>query len=261
MTDPALPTHGSKGRPWWFYLVFALAAMAVLVAAAFFTGVFGLTIFLSRLSDRGYVGTPTISGEVVDIVSGERVRGMNVCLLETYKNSGPTDGAGPWTDVRLGEVTQTDAAGIFSFAASKAPRDFFQSEDRYSISITEPVGDLFCSIELVDPGAGRGRVFENEPSESAEHRRRHYFPLAIVNDPGNPPPVARSTGFSIGNLPPAVFFRKIGDPAHLKVELIPLVQSDSECEGAYDTVSVALCKQANNSASAEKWRAALRNHP
>ncbi len=260
MTDSALPTHRSKGRPWWMYLLFALAAIGLLVAAAFFAGVFGLSIALSRLSDRDYVGTPDISAQVVDIVTGDPVPGMNVCLLETYTYSGPTDGAGPQIEVRRGEVTQTDAAGIFSFAASKARLDFFQSGDRYSISIMEPAGDLVCGIEMEAALRGHGRVFQNGPPDSAGRQRRHYFPGAIVNDPGNPPPLASSTGFVIA-IPAAVLFRKMGDPAHLKVELIPLLQDDSECQGAYDSTSVELCKQANNSDSAGKWRVALSHHP
>jgi hypothetical protein len=246
MTDSTLPTHQSKGRPWWMYLVFAVAAIGVLVAAAFFAGVLGISIALSRLSDRGYVGTPDISGEVVDIVTGERVPGMNVCLLETFKSNGPTDGNGPRTDVRRSEVTQTDAAGIFSFAASKARLDFFQSEDRYSISITEPVGDLVCGI------GGHGRVFQNGRSESGGHRQRQYFPVAIVDDPSNPPPLPPSLSSLRGTLPGVVFLRKMGDPAHFKVELIPSLQNGSGCQGAHDTSSVELCKQANVSDSTER---------
>ncbi len=260
MTDSTFPTHRSKGRPWWMYLLFALAAIGLPVTAAFWAGVFGLSIGLSRLSERDYVGTPDISAQVVDIVTGDPVPGMNVCLLESYTYSGPTDGAGPRVDVRRGEVTQTDAAGIFSFAASKARLDFFQSRDRYSISIAEPAGDLVCGIEMESALRGHGRVFQNGTSDSGGQQRRHYFPAAIVNDPGNPPPLASSTGFAIP-IPAAVLFRKMGDPAHLKVELIPLLHDGNECQGAYDLPSIELCKQANSSVSAESWRVALSHHP
>jgi len=261
MTDSTLPTPRLTRRPWWIYLLFALAAIGVLVAAAFFTGVLGLSIILGRLSGRGFVGTPDISGQVADIVTGDRVPGMNVCLLETYKYSGPTDGTGPSIDVRRGEVTQTDAAGIFSFAASKAQLDFFQSGDRYSISITEPVGDLVCGTDFQSALEGHGRVFQNEPSDSAGHRQRHYFPVAIVNDPGYPPPLPPSIDSPRGSLPGSVLFRKLDNPGQLRIELIPLLQNESECQGAYDSASVDLCKQANTSGYAEKWRAALSHHP
>ena len=122
------------------YLLFVLAAIGVLLAAAFVTGVLGLSIFLARVSDRGLVGTPRIYAQVVDIVTGEPVPGMNVCLLETYKNSGPTDGAGPFTDIRRGEVTQTDAVGVFAFPEWKAKLDFFQSDDRYRSRSPNPLG-------------------------------------------------------------------------------------------------------------------------
>ena len=85
--------------------------------------------------------------------------------------------------------------------------------------------------------------------------------MAIVVDPDRPPPVSSTTGFTFGNLPPAIYFRKMGDPAHLRVELIPLLQNDSECQGALDPAPIELCKQANNSTSAKQWRDALREHP
>ena len=260
MSDSTVPVGRSKGRPWWVYLVFALAAIGVLIAAAFFAGVLELSIVLSRLSERGFVGTPDISATVVDIVTGERVPGMDVCLLETYENSGPTDGTGSWIDVRRGEVTQTDAAGIFSFAASRAPLDLFQSGDRFSISITEPVGDVVCGTDFQSALEGHGRVFQNGPSESLP-RKRHYFPVAIMNDPRYPPPLPPSTNSLKGALPGAVLFRKLDNPKQLRVELVPLVQNESDCEGAYDRPSVELCKQVNKSATAESWRAALKYHP
>jgi hypothetical protein len=260
MTDSSLPTKRSKGRPWWLYLAFALAAIGVLAAAAFFTGALGLSIALARLFERNSVGTPDISAQVVDIVTGERVPGMDVCLLETYIYSGPTYG-GPHTDVRRGEVTQTDAAGIFSFDAAKARLDFFQSADRYSISITEPVGDLVCGLDMESALRRHGRLFQNGAPDSAGHRQRHYFPVSIVDSPVNPPPVARSTSFLYGDLPDAVCLRALDNPSKLRIELIPLLQNESECQGAYDTASIELCRQANTSVFAEKWRADLRLHP
>jgi hypothetical protein len=231
MTDSTHPTKRSKGRSWWLYLTFALAAIGVLAGGAFSSGVLGLSFALARLFERNSVGTPDISGQVVDIVTGERVPGMDVCLLETYMYSGPTDG-GPHTDVRRGEVTQTDSAGIFSFDAAKARLDFFQSADRYSMA-----------------------------SDSAGHRQRHYFPVSIVDSPVNPPPVTRSTSFLYGSLPDAVCLRTLDYPSNLRIELIPLLQNESECQGAYDTASVELCRQANTSVYAEKWRAELSRHP
>jgi hypothetical protein len=261
MTDPTtLPAKQPRDRPWWFYLMFALAAIGVLAAAAFFTGVLGLSVVLSRLSDRSSVGTPDIAGEVVDIVTGERVSGMNVCLLETYRYSGPTDGTGPQIEVRRGEVTQTDAAGIFSFDAAKTRLDFFQSADRYSISITEPVGDLVCGLDMESALRRHGRVFQNEPSGSARQKLRHYFPLSIVDSLVSPPPVAYSTSFVRVNIPDAVRLRTLDNPSTLKIELIPLLQNESECQGAYEKASIELCQQANKSAYAEKWRAEL-SHP
>jgi len=251
MTDLTLSIHRSKGRPWWPYLVFALAA--------FFTGAVGLTTLLFHLFERGNAGTPDISGEVVDIVTGERVSGINVCLLETYRYSGPTDAAGPRIDVRRGEVTQTDRTGIFSFDAATARLDFFQSADRYSISITEPVGDLVCGLGMEEALRRHGRVFQNEPS--ASERKRHYFPVSIVDNTASPPPVAYSTSFLYEALPDAVRLRTLDNPSKLRIELIPLLQRESECQGAYDTASVELCRQANTSPYAEKWRTELSHHP
>lgn len=202
------------------YLLFALAAIGVLLAAAFFAGVLGLSIILSRLSERDNVGTPDISAQVADLVTGDRVPGMNVCLLETYSRKSFAGGSS--IEARRGEVTQTDAAGTFSFAAFKDRLDFLQSNDTYSISITEPIGDLVCGIDMGAALRGHGRVFQNGPTPSATHRPRHYFPVAIVDDPSRLPLLPPSIGPLQGSLSTAVLFRKLGDPAHLKVELIPL---------------------------------------
>jgi len=261
MTDLTVPIHRSKGRPWWMYLVFALAAIGVLVAAALFTGLLGLSIVGSRLFEREDAGTPDISAQVADIVTGERVPEMNVCLLETYRDSGPTDGAGPHIAVRRGEVTQTDVAGTFSFPASTARLDFFQSGDRYSISITEPAGDLVCGLGMESALRGHGRVFQNGPSPSGGHRQRHYFPMAIVNDPSNPAALPPSIDSERRILPGAVLFRKLDNPAQLRIELIPLLRNENECQGAYDASTAELCRQANTSRYAQEWRAELSRHP
>lgn len=189
------------------------------------------------------------------MVTGDRVPGMNVCLFETYMYSGPTDGAVPSVRIRRSEVTLTNRAGIFSFAAAKDRLNFLESADQYSISITEPVGDLVCGIDFYTNGS---RIFQNDPSTS--RKQRHYFPVAIVNDPVYPPPLPPSIGSVAGSLPATVLFRKMGNPQQLKIELIPILQKESECEGAYDTASVELCKQANNSVYAQTWRASLNEH-
>ena len=131
---------------------------------------------------------------------------------------------------QAGEVRPTDAAGTFSSAASRARLDFFQSEDKYSISITEPVGDLVCGLDM-ESAWRHGRVFQNEPADSAGHRQRHYFPLAVVNDPGYPPPLPASIASLKGRMPAPVLFRKLDNPGQLRIELIPLLQNESECQG------------------------------
>jgi hypothetical protein len=66
---------------------------------------------------------------------------------------------------------------------------------------------------------------------------------------------------SLDTLLSKVYFLKMSDPAHLKVELIPLLENDNEyAKASLDPAKIELCKQANNSDTAKQLHDALKDH-
>jgi hypothetical protein len=243
MTGSALPTHRSKRRPSWMYLVFGLAALGLLSAVALLAGI----VWLSAFFIPKYVETPHISGKVVDALTGAPVPEMDVCFLETFLYTGPSDN-GPGTYARRTEVTRTDAAGMFYFAASKSQRDWFQEREQYAIGISDPSPHIkVCGI-----GDSQNKSYPPGPADTAGNNRRHYFPAAIVKDPANPYPMPPNA--PVGYLSGRSFIQKMGDPGDIKVALIPLLRNGSECQSPQDPGSAELCRQANESGIADDMR-------
>src|ERR1700736_2330520 len=73
------PVRESKPKWWWPYLVLVLVVFALLWKLAP-----GRVLRLSEWLSPFRVGTPRISGTVVNAVTGRPVPGMDVCLLVTY---------------------------------------------------------------------------------------------------------------------------------------------------------------------------------
>jgi len=241
------------------YLVFALAALGLLLIVAF---VIRLSISLSRELAPKYAEIPHISGKVADAVSGDPLPGMDVCLLETYVYNGPSDGSGHEIKVRRSEATRTDASGTFSFTASRAQMDWVHDADSYGIAVTDPAArfDEACGKSIYLLGGSSSAVFQSEfqfrsePSRSSRYDGRPpYFPVALVQDPTRPYPLLHYTdppGFKLG-FPLAA---KLDDPGSLKIGLIPLLRDAKECQSAQDSSAAELCKQANNSRIADALR-------
>ena len=237
------------------YLVYAFAGFGALVSLALLAGMIWLWTFLRGIFTAVYVGVPHISGKVVDVVNGHPLPGMDVCLLETYTYQ--KFAAGYERKVRRSELTRTDAAGMFSFAASKIQRGLREEWDGYGIAVTDPAarwnGMCGRSTNLLGGSVLSGNVdlFRNEVWNPAKNGRLPYFPLAIV--PGGVHPLVHEYGWT-GPLPDAVLVRNFGDPGRIKVELIPLLPDASGCQLAKDPGVAGLCRQANNSSTADNLR-------
>jgi len=209
-----------------------------------------------------HIGTPQISGIVVNAVTGRPVPGMDVCLLATH--TPPNFDHRPTLEVMRSVMTQTDASGRFYFARWDDQLDLLDHWDGYGISVTDPAARWkeMCGHELYL--LGEADIFEREvhlakQSGSAAQSAPPYFPVALVNDFLSPQPQVNGTEVYFGHFPDGSLVRKI-DPRP-KIALVPLLRSQNECRSAPDSDSAELCRVMNSSSSADDLRAIWRFSP
>jgi hypothetical protein len=251
---------------WWFpYLLLVVIVLFLLWKMA--PGTF--INFSDRLSPF-HIGTPRISGTVVDAVTGRPVQGMDVCLLVTYTPANFDHRAG--IEVMRKLTTQTDASGRFFFARWDDQRDWLDHWDGYGMVVTDPAAQWkeVCGKQVYLLGAGsrsgHNDVFEAETyfhshSDSAAKSSPPYFPVAMVQDPNNPHPEAYGTYVSFGHFPEGTLVRKIGDTSKLKISLVPLLRDANECRSAPDSYSAELCRVMNESLTANDLRTSWKIAP
>jgi hypothetical protein len=231
---------------------------------------------LERISPF-HVGTPQISGTVVDAVTGRPVPGMDVCLLVTY--SPLSFGHRRQPEVMRSAVTQTDASGRFSFARWDDIRDWFDDWGGYGIAVTDPAAGWrdVCGRSIYLLGGGldtrrqarsvdvptvfRAEINFHSQSDSVAKSLPPYFPVAMVEDPRNPHPEAYGTHASIPYFPEGTLVRKIGDPSKLRIALVPLLRDENECRAVQDSDFAELCRQMNQSLPADDLRRTWRISP
>lgn len=241
-------------RPkWWFSLVLLLMLVLFLfwkLAPGRFVNV------MDRLSPF-HIGTPRISGTVVDAVTGRPVPGIDVCLLVTYSRLSFVHA--PTPDVLRSVMTQSDASGRFFFARWDAQLDLSDHWGGYGIAVTDPVARWkeVCGRELYL--LGKTDIFEceirlNIQSGSAAQSPPPYFPVAMVNDFLAPEPPVYGTEAFFGHFPEGSLVRKIGDPNKLRIALVPLLRNQDDCRSAPDSDSAELCRVMNGSSSADDLR-------
>jgi hypothetical protein len=259
------PPPRSKPKWWWLYFLLVLVILFVLWKLAPETAI-GLLDSLSPF----HIGTPSISGTVVDAVTGKPVPEMEVCLLVTYARSSFSHR--PTTEVMRSLTTRTDVSGTFFFARWDDQIDWFDKWDGYGIAVTDPAAQWnnVCGKDIYLLGAGtlsgHPDVFQSETyfqgeSGSAAKNPPPYFPVAMVNNPNNPHPEAYGVSVSFGHFPEGSLVRKIGNPDKLKIALVPLLRDEDECRVAHDSDSAALCRQMNQSLTADALRTAWKISP
>lgn len=247
---------------WWPYFLFVVIVLFLLwkIAPGRFIS------YLDRLSPF-HVGTPRISGTVVNAVTGKPVAGMDVCLLVTYI---PVNfDHRPGTEVMRTAMTQTDASGRFFFPRWDVQRDLFDHWDGYGIAVTDPAARWkeVCGREIYL--LGQADIFEREIHlqslpDSAARSTPPYFPVAMVNDLTDPHPPVNGTYVSFGHFPDGTLVRKISDPSKLKIALVPLLRDENECRSSQDSDSAELCRVMNGSPTADDlrtiWKFSARGH-
>jgi hypothetical protein len=259
------PVRRSKPKGWGPYFLLVMVVFVLLWKLA--PG--RVLVFLEWLSPFR-IGTPRISGTVVDAITGRPVPGMDVCLLVTY--STPKGNNRQVTKVMRSVVTQTDASGRFFFARWDDQLDLFDSWDGYGIAVTDPAARWkdVCGGDIYLLGAGiksaHTDVFQTETyfqshSDSAAKSIPPYFPVAMVKDPYYPHPQAYGTSVSFGHFPEGTLVRKIGDPSMLKIALVPLLRDVNECRLAQDSDSAEMCRQMNQSLTADDLRTSWKISP
>lgn len=207
-----------------------------------------------------HVGTPRISGTVVNAVTGRPVPAMDVCLLVTKVDT--------WfhtsTKVMHSVTTRTDASGVFFFARWDDFLDLFDKWDGYGIAVTDPAArwNEVCGNDIYLLGKGvpgfpdvleRELGIERQHAHSSENERLPYFPVAAVEDPEDPHPSTFENGL-LSWLPHAALVQKIGDNVRLKIAVIPLLRQEDECRSAEDSNVAELCREMNVSDAADALR-------
>ena len=219
--------------------------------------------FLDRISPF-HIGTPRISGTVVNAVTGRPVPEMDVCLLVTHIPANFDHR--PGIEVMRSEITHTDASGRFFFARWDGQLDLFEHWDGYGIAVTDPAARWkeLCGQEIYL--LGNADIFERETSlqshaDSATKSTPPYFPVAMVNDLYDPHPEPYGTHVSFGHFSDGTLVRKIGDPGKLKIALVPLLRDGKDCRLAENSDFVELCRQMNESLTADDLRTSWKISP
>jgi hypothetical protein len=257
----------SKIKLWLPYVPLVLGVLFLLVLAA-------LVVFYKlapakfvNLLDRTspfHIGTPRISGTVVNAVTGRPVPGIDVCLLVTHIPPNFDHRAG--IEVMRSETTQTDASGRFFFARWDSQRDLLEDWDGYGIAVTDPAARWReqCGRDIYL--LGKADIFERETSlqshaGSATKSAPPYFPVAMVNDIYNPHPEPYGTYVSFGHFSDGTLVRMIGDPGKLKIALVPLLPDGKDCRLAENSDFVELCREMNESPTADDLRTSWKISP
>jgi hypothetical protein len=257
----------SKRSRFWRYLFYVLATFGVFLLIVFIAGAFWIGKWLLPRK------TPAISAKVVDAVTGKPLPGMDVCLIVTYINNGPTDGSGHYLMVKRSEKTKTDASGAFSFPAAKDQIDFPDTWDGFGIAITDPAAQWYdlCGRDANMLGGSvlsytpsvfqRELYFQRDDPNSKHNLNPPYFPVVLVRDPSNPHPKPYGYQAFWGPLPDEVLVRKLDDPQKITVSLIPLLRDTAECQSAHDPNAAELCRDANDSTTGDALRKAYNLAP
>jgi len=244
---------------WWPYFLLIVVVLFLLwkLAPARFIN------YLDRISPL-HIGTPRISGTVLNAVTGKPVPGMDVCLLVTHTPS--SFAHRPSTEVMRTVMRQTDAAGKFFFDRWDDQRDVLDDWDGYGIAVTDPAARWkdACGHEIYL--LGEADIFERETyfhghSDSAPKDAPPYFPVAMVKDPNDPHPPVYGIHVSFGHFPEGTLIRKIGDPGKLKIAVAPLLGDENECRLAKDANLADLCREMNQSPAADDLRASWKISP
>lgn len=260
------PVPRSKAKWWWPYFLLVVVVLFLLwkLAPGHFLS------FLDRLSPFR-VGTPWISGTVVDAVTGKSVPGMDVCLLVTYAPVNFEHRRS--SEVMRSAVTRTDVSGRFFFERRDDELDWFDHWEGYGIAVTDPVaqwkdvcGKGIYLLEASYPSGGHADIFRIETnfqslSDSAAKSPLPYFPVALVKDPDDQHPLSYGRSVSFGHFPEGSLVRKIGDPSKLKIAMVPLLRDENECRLAQDAEFAQLCRQMNQSLTADDLRKAWKISP
>lgn len=255
----ALLPQVRRSKPgWWSHLVFVLVVCLLLWVL-----VPGLSPFR--------VGTPWISGTVVDAITGKPVPGMDVCLLVTYAPVNFDHRRG--SEVMRSVVTRTDASGGFFFERRDDELDWFDKWEGYGIAVTDPAaqwkdacGKGIYLLEASYPSGGHSDIFRIEAyfqslSDSPAKSPLPYFPVALVKDPDDPHPLPYGLSVSFGHFPNGTLVRKIGNPRKLKIALVPLLRDENECRLAQNPDFAELCRQVNQSLTADDLRTSWKISP
>jgi hypothetical protein len=265
--DP-YPPPVPLGKPKWWWSYFLLVVVLLFLFWKLTPGDF--IGFLDRLSPF-HVGTPRISGTVVNALTGAPVPGMDVCLLAT-KVSSSFASRRKETRVMRSAMTQTDASGKFSFDRWDDQRDWMDDWEGYGIAVTDPAAlwnrvcgeDVFLLAARSPSGDTdvfrRETFFHDTDAQSAPP----YFPVAMVEDPLNPRPQSYGASISFGPLyefPDATFVRKIDHPGKLNIALVPLLRDERECGLVQDSELADLCRQMNHSRTANELRTTWKLSP
>lgn len=250
------------GKPKWWLPYVLLLMLLLFVFWKLSPGDF--ISLMDRLSPF-HVGTPRISGTVVNALTGRPVPGMDVCLLVTKLSSSFVSRAKE-TKVMRSVMTQTDASGKFFFDRWDTQIDSLDSWEGYGIAVTDPIAfwNSVCGEDVYLLAArnpsGDTDVFRREiffHTDSAPPSAPPYFPVALVTDPLNPHPQSYGASVSFGSLfefPEATFLRKIDDPSKLRIALVPLLRDEKECRFVQDSKLADLCRQMNHSRTAAELR-------
>jgi hypothetical protein len=257
----ALLPPAPRSKPQWWVPYFLLVVVVLFVLWKLTPG--HVFTFFDRISPF-HIGTPRISGTVVDAVTGRPVPGMDVCLLVTHIPS--SFAHRPVTEVMRSVMTKTDASGAFFFARWDDQLDLLDHWDGYGIAVTDPAARWKdgCGREIYL--LGNADIFEREISlqslsDSAAKSAPPYFPVAMVQDPEDPHPSVYGTYVSFGHFAEGTLVRKIGDPSKLKIAVVPLLRDESECRLAQNPTFAELCRQMNQSLSADDLRKAWKISP
>jgi hypothetical protein len=252
---------------WWPYLLLAVIICSLLwkLAPGPFLG------FWDRLSPY-HVGTPRISGTVVDAVTGGPVPGMDVCLLMTYVKA---SFGGPAYSVAVmrSETTQTDASGTFSFARWDNQLDLLDRGGVYGIAVTDPAArwKQICGRDIYLLGTDiqgmptnvfqREMYFQQQSEPVVKSTPPPYFPVAFVNDVDFPQPAPYRTDVSFDYFPHGALVRPISNRRRLKIALVPLLKDGNECRLATNLVFAVLCREMNESLTADDLRKSWKIQP
>ena len=211
----------NKTRRWLRYVGLTLVVLILLVGA--------LCVFSCVRV------VPPISTKVVDAITGKPVPGMSVCLQVESMNLGGLEG-------RRTDMSRTSDSGRVLFWPS-VHASLLLAWRGYWIRVTDPNAQIApaCGayVGWMDLGA-KGWPINLGPDGNG---RRKYFPVALLR--GESDPYFRRWG---------AMHRAMGFPAGLRIALIPVLQSASDCKQIPDPSLAEDCRQLNTYAAAMSLR-------